>query len=127
MLGYDIVFATTDDTQIEHEIEHYDPTTGELVAWVKLPKLYANNTTNLKMYFGNVGLANAVNNPSSKNVFSSVYESVWHMSNGLSGVLLSDATGNNDAQGFGGLGLIDMVSGKIGMAIDFDGLKITIL
>src|SRR5437016_9531224 len=38
--GNDIKFLLADGvTQLNHEIESYDPTTGQLVAWVQVPML----------------------------------------------------------------------------------------
>lgn len=120
-LGYDIAFTTEEDDRISHQIEHYDPTTGELVAWVKVPTLYANSATNLKMYYGNSDLANDRTDPSSEDVFNSIYEGVWHMDDDPESADLNDATGDNNAKMYGGMKSKDLIDGKIGKAIDFDG------
>lgn len=57
--GDDIVFRATDTTTcggtisctLDHEIEKYDPTTGGLVPWVRVPSI--NNGTVLYVYYGN--------------------------------------------------------------------------
>src|SRR3990172_1868906 len=40
--GYDIVFTASDGTTpLDHEIERWDGSTGELIAWVRVPALTA--------------------------------------------------------------------------------------
>ena len=52
--GYDITFKNNSGTTVlSHEIEKYDPTTGELIAWVKVPSLSATTDTEINMYYGN--------------------------------------------------------------------------
>ena len=93
--GFDIIFTTGAecwDSRLDHEIEHYDPTTGQLIAWVKIPLLQAsgdpsldghdpvqtqNGNTNVHMYYGN---PNANTDLSSEQVWSKDFTSVWHLS-----------------------------------------------
>ena len=118
-MGYDVVFADEKNKQLDHEVVDYDPTVGKYVAWVKVPALYATVDTKIKMFYGG---ASITKDPSdSKGVFNSNYESVWHMDNDPSSSDLEDAVNNNDAKDYGGMDANDLVSGKIGMAIDFDG------
>ena len=52
--GGDIVFTSSDGiTKLSHEIEKYDPLTGELVAWVKVPTVSATTDTDIYIYYGN--------------------------------------------------------------------------
>ena len=52
--GWDIVFTDDDETtKLAHEIERYNPATGELVAWVKVPNLTGSTDKVLYMYYGN--------------------------------------------------------------------------
>src|SRR5438105_3506069 len=45
--GYDIIFTSSDgNTVIPHQLEKYDPITGELVCWVQIPVLSATVNTN---------------------------------------------------------------------------------
>ena len=51
-LGRDIVFTTSDGTtKLFHEVERFDNTTGEIVAWVNFPTLSATSTTDIYMYY----------------------------------------------------------------------------
>src|SRR4051794_22495820 len=38
--GYDIIFTSSDcSVQLNHQLEKYDATTGEYIAWVRVPSL----------------------------------------------------------------------------------------
>ncbi len=52
--GGDILFTLDDGTtKLSHEIESYDRTTGELIAWVEMPTLSGSVDTELYVYYGN--------------------------------------------------------------------------
>ena len=49
--GDDILFTLSDETtKVPHEIEFFDPGTGELVAWVNVPSVSAAIDTDMYMY-----------------------------------------------------------------------------
>lgn len=60
--GYDIVFTTTSDVKLDHEIESYDPVTGEIVMWVKIPTLSYNTDTNIYIYYGDDAISTSQEN-----------------------------------------------------------------
>lgn len=75
--GYDIAFTYRDSLiWLDHEIESYDPATGEYNAWVKIPTLnYEDDTdTELTIHYGN---SNITSDPSLASVWSE-YLGVWH-------------------------------------------------
>ena len=100
-LGRDIVFTTSDGTtKLFHEVERFDNTTGEIVAWVNFPTLSATSTTDIYMYYkGNtVGYNSA-------DVWNDDYVVVWHLNQTSTGTSFEfkDATDNgNDGRGGGG-------------------------
>jgi hypothetical protein len=49
--GNDILFTSSSGTKLDHEIEYYASSTGQLVAWVEVPTLAT--STVLYMYYGN--------------------------------------------------------------------------
>jgi len=60
--GGDILFTAGDGvTKLDHEIEKYDPATGELVAWVEVSSLSGSADTGLYIYYGNSSLAEGNN------------------------------------------------------------------
>lgn len=116
--GYDIRFAGANDAQLDHQIEAYDPATGNLIAWVRLPILYNSIDTELSIMCGN---PNLTSDASTESVWNYSYEAVWHMNNDPSDGDLIDYARNFDALPSNGMNNQNLVDGKIGKAIDFDG------
>ena len=75
--GDDILFTSSGGaTQLKHEIEKYGSSTGDLVAWVKVPSLPSSTDTVFFMYYGN-GSADSQQDATS--VWSNGYEAVYHL------------------------------------------------
>ncbi|MDM8004373.1 MAG: DUF2341 domain-containing protein, partial [Bacteroidota bacterium] len=88
--GYDIVFLDSNNQKLNHEVESYDPITGNIVAWVRVPELSSSGTTTIRMAYGNPAINTS---QSSEDTWISSYKGVWHLSNNT----LVDATSfNND-------------------------------
>lgn len=86
--GDDIAFTNINGTvQYDHEIEQFDNSSGQLIAWVKIPQLSSSTNTLLYMYYGNAGAANQENIPGA---WDSNYVAVWHFDNNS----LADSTSN---------------------------------
>lgn len=120
--GGDILFTSDDGTtKLKHEIEKYVSTTGELVAWVKVPTLKYNTDTDLYMYYG---YASASDQEDPTNVWDSNYEGVWHLEedpSGSSPQMLDSTTNNHDGTSNGSMTSSDQVLGMIDGSLDFDG------
>jgi hypothetical protein len=113
--GDDILFTSSDGTtKLSHEIEKYSSSTGELVAYVKIPSLASTTDTEIYMYYGN---PSTINQQDVANVWNDNYISTWHL-NGSSGVV-SDSLQNKYGLIFGTSSSV--VAGKIGNAISFGG------
>jgi len=57
--GSDIAFTLIDNsTQLNHEIESFNGTTGALVAWVNITSLPHDSDLKINMYYGNAGASN---------------------------------------------------------------------
>ncbi len=94
--GSDILFTASDGaTELAYEMESYNGSTGQVIAWVNVPALSPAADTVLYVYYGNPAAANQQN---AAGVWNSNYEGVWHLPNGsvLSGND-STANGNNAA------------------------------
>jgi hypothetical protein len=101
---WDIVFLALDDTtcggtgtspcKLNHEIETYVASTGQLVAWVGLPSI--NNGTVIYMYYGNSCMPSSTQNASG--VWDSNYKGVWHLKETGTGVSgeYKDSTSSGD-------------------------------
>ncbi len=122
--GYDIAFTAADGvTELDHDLESFDGTTGTYLAWVKIPTLSYNTGTNIYIYYGN---ASVTTDPSSTGTWDSNYLGVWHLDEigaGVAGEYL-DASGNGN-HGKGGDGaalqIPTQATSKISDGQDFDG------
>lgn len=127
----DIIFTLPDSTMVlSHEIENYNPSTGSLTCWVKLPTLYTYDITRIKMYYGNLCSFPA----STGQIWNDSYEMVLHMNqnpaftssindysgNGHSGTTIGTMLGSNLIGGIAGNGLsFDEVNDAVVIS-DFD-------
>jgi len=99
--GDDFVFVSGDNTTVyNHEIEKYNSTDGELIAWVNITTVSSTVDTVLYLYYGNTGASNQ-QNPSG--VWDSNYVMVQHLNE--TGNTVNDSTiygnnGNNSGTSF---------------------------
>jgi Concanavalin A-like lectin/glucanases superfamily/Domain of unknown function (DUF2341) len=78
--GGDILFTAADGTtKLDHELEKYVSSTGELIAWVRIPSLSNTTDTVIYAYYGN---ASAADQQNPTGVWDSNYKTVWHLGNG---------------------------------------------
>ncbi len=81
--GWDIRFTAVDGvTLLDQQIESYDPITGAIVFWVRIPTLSNSVNTNIRMYYGNGSI---VSDPSSNAVWDANFQGVWHLDNSNDG------------------------------------------
>jgi len=77
--GNDITFTAIDGvTPVNYEIEYYNPSTGQLIAWVKLPSLSPTASTVIYEYFGNPS-ATAPASSLAQGAWDSNFMGVWHL------------------------------------------------
>ena len=117
--GDDIAFVLYSDnsTQLNHEIELFNGTTGEFVAWVNVTSLSSSIDTKIWMYYNNSGCDSQQNPP---DVWDSDFVGVWHL-NETGTHNRNDSTinyNNGSTQNYDG---DEATTGKIGGADDFDG------
>ena len=88
--GYDIIFEDAWEHKLDHQIEKYDPVTGEFIAWVRIPVLHATSqNTSIRILYGN---PQVTSNPSTTDTWNSNYKGIWHLS---SNFLDATSNGNN--------------------------------
>ena len=119
--GYDIVFTASDGgpTVLDHELESYDPTTGQVTIWVRIASLASNADTEIFAYYGN---GDITQDQSTDATWSSDFVAVWHMNENPETSSIIDATSTqSNGTPQGGMDVNDLVTGKIGNALDFDG------
>ena len=94
--------------KLYHEIEFFDGSSGELVAWVKVPSLSSGVDTVFYLYYGNPSCSNQ---EFSEKVWDSDFCGVWHLDD------FYDSTFNsNDGTNHG----TNKIAGMIGDARDFE-------
>jgi hypothetical protein len=118
--GWDIIF-TSDAAglvKLDHEIDTYDPTTGTVNFWVRIPALSHTEDTTIYMWYGNGAITTTQENK--VGVWKNGYLSVYHFSttdvtndSGPSAYNLSVA--GSGTTGFGS------VPAKIGAGYSFNG------
>ncbi len=75
--AWDIRFTENDGTTLlDHEVELFTASTGELVTWVRIPVLSYTEDTDIYMYFGNQATDS---DPSTSKTWSTDYQGVWHL------------------------------------------------
>ena len=115
--GGDILFMNGLGVALKlyHEIETYNTSSGQLIAWIKIPFLSSNNDTVLYMYYGNPTCANT---QYPQKTWDSNYKMVQHM-NGGAYTTIDDSTSNdNDVTAAGGTPDY-LQTGKIGFGTNF--------
>ncbi len=92
--GYDIIFTADQAglTILNHQIESYNPVTGEYVAWVRIPSLSNSINTTIYMYYGNCGISI---NPSTTGVWNSDFDAVYRLHNDFNDATVNARTGTN--------------------------------
>jgi gliding motility-associated-like protein len=87
-VGYDIVFTDSDGTtKLNHEVESWDASSGQLIAWVQVPTLSTSTTNFLYLYYGKPGI---VVDPSTTATWDpDAYVAVYHLHDDF-----NDATAN---------------------------------
>jgi hypothetical protein len=115
--GNDILFTSSDGTtKIPHEVEKYTSSTGELVAWVKVPSLATSSDSYFYMYYGS---ANAPNQQEATSTWDSNYKGVWHLDETSTTTLDSTTNGNTGTST--GTGVPSSISGPAATGRTFDG------
>lgn len=118
--GNDIAFSNGTEW-LDHEIELfeqvYNPRYAKLVTWVRIPLLSGSEDTVIYMYYGNSTMTSR-QNPT--DVWDSSYVGVWHLNQDPTGTIYDSTSNNNDGTS-SGMNANDLVTGRIGNGLDFDG------
>jgi len=113
--GWDIRFETSGGSKLDHVLEKYIPSTGEVIAWVEIDSLLYNSDPVIYMYYGKSGLEATEEAPSG--VWDSSFKLVQLMRI-ASGHPLDETLNGNDVTSE------DITAyqqaGKNGYALDFE-------
>src|SRR3989338_595051 len=120
--GGDFVFTSSDGTtKLDHEIEKYASSSGELISWVEVPTLSVSADTILYVYYG--GPSTGATNQNVTGVWDANYVNVWHLSeSGACAVTFIDSTANKNAVCGSGAAPSFLTTAAIGSGRSFDGL-----
>lgn len=116
--GGDILFTDNSGMKLSHELESYDPATGTLVAWIKVPLLSSSIDTPIYIYYGNAACLDQW--ADDKSTWNDNFVLVNHMKD-------YSATTTIDSAQYSNIGIkkgMDEpieIDGKIGKAENFDG------
>ncbi|KPK38533.1 MAG: hypothetical protein AMJ69_08220, partial [Gammaproteobacteria bacterium SG8_47] len=123
--GFDIIFKDSGGTTLDHEIEKYVPTTGELVAWVRVPTLNtqtSGSNTVITIYYGDSSVVTSQENATG--VWDSNFVGIWHLkeSSGTGSYLLNSKQNayHGDPSGSSFLANAKIAGGQQGGVIDMD-------
>ncbi len=116
--GSDVRFTAADGvTVLPHEIEDWNPGTGSLTAWVRVPTVSASADTVLHLYYG---AADAPQQQRPRSVWSEDV-AVWHLNRDPNGPAPTlDDVGTHGSDGLA-VGSPTLVSTASGPAADLDG------
>jgi hypothetical protein len=109
--GDDILFMSASGQQLNHEIDTYDSSTGELCAWINITSVSSTVDTVFYMYYGN---PNVTNQQMPEQVWDQYFTGVWHLTDFYDSTLYE-----NHGVNYGSIAS----SGKIGDARAFDGIN----
>jgi hypothetical protein len=93
--GYDIGFYSDSGgtTKLKWQVEKYDGTTGNLIAWVKIPSVSSSTDTVFYLMYGNRAINTDQSDPA--NTWDSDFKAVWHLGNGTTLSLIDSISGNS--------------------------------
>lgn len=79
--GYGIIFSLDPNghTRLDFEVEQYNPVTGQLVAWMRLPTLSHSADTVVYVFCGNPAITTSQANPTG--VWDASCQAVYHLGN----------------------------------------------
>ncbi|MBE3121209.1 MAG: DUF2341 domain-containing protein [Thermoplasmata archaeon] len=105
-------------TKLYHEIEYFDGSTGILTAWMNIPIVHSTEDTSLYMYYGN---SSSSNQQFPEKVWINHFNAVWHLNNNPMGNIIDSSSKDNDGTAQGDMTSSDLINGKIGPCLQFDG------
>lgn len=116
------------------EIENWDNGNNKAWLWTKVLTLSSGTDTDIYLYYDsskddNTTYVGDVGSTPARNVWDSNFVGVWHMSQdpSIGGACIKDSTSNaNNGTPGGSMTSGDLVDGKVGKALDFDGSDDTI-
>src|SRR5207237_9106810 len=90
--GYDIGFYAdfVGTIKLKWEVEKYDGTTGNLIAWVKIPSVSSSSNTVFYLIYGDSSINTNQSDP--PNTWDSNFKGVWHMADSAANTTIKEST-----------------------------------
>lgn len=114
--GYDIIFTSDAEgaVKLDHEIDYYDPATGKIDVWIRIPRLSSSADTVIYLWYGDSGVSTSQEN---KAGLWAGYTGVWHFGDGAT-LSVADSTATLSCTNHG----VTSVAGAVGSGggADFD-------
>jgi hypothetical protein len=129
--GLDFAFtlASAPSVPLSYQLDKYEPATGKLISWLKLPSLAANLSTTaateLYLYYG----SNTIHFPDEPDAFatwSTEFSKVWHMNADAAPFSNKNAKNKLPADRLvasSNMGVSNYVPGKVGTAVMLNGIN----
>jgi hypothetical protein len=114
--GSDILFKDASGNKLNHELEQFDQSTGQIVAWVRIPQLSATSDTTIYVYYGNTS---ATDQQDAAGAWDSGFQAVLHLADSPSAATFKDSTGKGTWTGSNSS--LSTGAGQIGGALTFGG------
>jgi hypothetical protein len=117
----DLVFSSdaAGANLLNWEIESYNPTTGDLQAWVQVPSLSSSQNTTFYVAYGNVSAAKWLGNVIG--TWDSDYAGVWHLADGATNAVVFDSTSKANNLTNQANTALRSTTGKIAGALGYNG------
>jgi hypothetical protein len=119
--GYDIIFTSdaAGTQKLNHEIESYNGSTGQFIAWVKISTLLHTTDTVVYLFYGNSSITTSQENKTG--VWDSNYKLVYHMRDNAANVNVTDSTSNGYTGAAAANTSTKQTPGQIDGALTFNG------
>ena len=119
--GYDIVFYSDSSltTKLKFEVAYWNPATGQIIAWVKIPTL--SNSVDTEIYVGVGNSAITTDQTEKNNVWDSNYAGVYHLADNQANTTVLDSKGSNNGTNASNNTSDRSVTGKIFKALSYNG------
>jgi len=106
-------------SRLDHELETYDHSAGDLSAFVRIPLISSTMDTTVYLYYGN---PNCLDREHPQGVWNSHFKGVWHLNNDPSdGVIDSTSYANNGTSPT--MSTANIINGPVGKCYTFDGIN----
>src|SRR4029077_12592825 len=92
--GKDILFTASDGvTKLNYQMEFYNPSNGNTIAWAQIPSVSTTVDTLVYIYYGNASASDQTN---ALGTWDSNYKAVYHLADNAATTTVTDSTGANN-------------------------------